>query len=303
MEGGDGKSINIWEHLWVPRSTDFHYRGTQNSSITRVSQLIREGRWDVQEVIRVIGAPDAQLILSIPLSRHEIMDRLVWNHTKSGSYLTCSGYKRACDVKRNGDLGGRARGGGSLARGPDGLWKHLWGLKIPPRFQNFLWRCLQNILPMKDKLIKRRMQVHSFGSLLLGILTQLGDLGRHSENGGIIYITTQLREWDCEELIAHLACVLWCLWKLRNSRVFKTREEDCATLFKRGTAMVLDYLEANMTFTTPRMEAVTAGLGREETRVCPVATTKKINVDAGWNAKSNQGFVGVIVRDDQGDYV
>ncbi|GAA0186425.1 hypothetical protein LIER_33713 [Lithospermum erythrorhizon] len=55
-----------------------------------------------KKVSKVLGNDDAKQVLAIPLSRHHIMDRLVWNHTRSGCYLTCSRYKSAREMKRKG---------------------------------------------------------------------------------------------------------------------------------------------------------------------------------------------------------
>ncbi|GAA0148596.1 hypothetical protein LIER_07991 [Lithospermum erythrorhizon] len=53
---------------------------------------------------------DAKLVLAVPLSKHNIRDRLVWNHTSCGVYTTASGYLAARSMRINGDIGGRGRG-------------------------------------------------------------------------------------------------------------------------------------------------------------------------------------------------
>ncbi|GAA0152537.1 hypothetical protein LIER_10992 [Lithospermum erythrorhizon] len=160
MACGDGKSINIWDDPWVGENYIFPFQGKKDARLTRVSHLMKEGHWDVQEVTRIVGAVDASLVLAIPLSQNQIMDRLVWNHTKSGCYLTCSGYKTG-----------------------------MFWFSTPWKFDT-----------------------------LGGPWTTLKDWWN--------YITTQLTERDCEDVIAQLACLLWSLWKLRNAKVFRTSHHN-----------------------------------------------------------------------------
>ncbi|GAA0157875.1 hypothetical protein LIER_38538 [Lithospermum erythrorhizon] len=103
---GDGKGIDIWKDPWVPRQTDFYMRGARNDGPRYVSQCTKNGKWDTELVKSVMDSDNANLVLAIPLSRQQIRDRLVWNHTKSGNYLTSSGYLSTRNMKRNGELGG-----------------------------------------------------------------------------------------------------------------------------------------------------------------------------------------------------
>ncbi|GAA0167336.1 hypothetical protein LIER_22292 [Lithospermum erythrorhizon] len=99
---GNGWSMNICSDQWVPRETDFNVFGVRNMEVSSVSQLIVNGDWDRQRVEGMFG----RVYASIPLSRRLIQDKLIWHHTWSGVYLTCSGYKCARAMKRNGDLRG-----------------------------------------------------------------------------------------------------------------------------------------------------------------------------------------------------
>ncbi|GAA0169141.1 hypothetical protein LIER_23687 [Lithospermum erythrorhizon] len=134
---GDGRSINMWTEPWVSRQNDFKIRGVQDVGVQMVSHLIMGGSWDRVRVEELFGREDTLKVLSIPLSR-------------LGVYLRCSEYKCAREMKRNGDLRGSARGEGSTGSTADPGWKFLWGMKIPPRVKSFIWKCLNNILPMKD---------------------------------------------------------------------------------------------------------------------------------------------------------
>ncbi|GAA0159110.1 hypothetical protein LIER_38793 [Lithospermum erythrorhizon] len=98
-----------------------------------VSQLIHGNEWDKAAVRRHLEGEDMETVLVIPLSKHRIRDRIVWNHTKSGVYITSSGYLMTREMRLNGELGGAAKGEPSGGVTRDEAWKELWGLSVPPR--------------------------------------------------------------------------------------------------------------------------------------------------------------------------
>ncbi|GAA0141552.1 hypothetical protein LIER_02672 [Lithospermum erythrorhizon] len=258
---GDGN--NIWKNRWVPRVTDFYCRGRNDTGPNWVSQLIWGGQWDLEEVSRVLGEEDAKLILAIPLSRHGIMDRLVWNHTKSGCYLTCSGYKLACTMKNNGDLEGRSVGDGSTVRPSDGLWSQLWRLKIPPRVRNFLWKCLHNILPTKDKLLRRRVAVDGTCALC----------GEAPETLSHLFLSL-------------ISCRFWYStpWQL------VTTGGPWTTFIEWWSFITSQLWKQECEFIIEQL-------------VKPSRGAIKINVDAGWKDTTKQGSVGVVARGDGGQFL
>lgn len=69
--------------------------------------------WKEDLVREAFSSDDADLILSIPLSRYENKDRAVWHFTGNGIYSVKSGYETALTLRRNGQLGIRSTGEGS----------------------------------------------------------------------------------------------------------------------------------------------------------------------------------------------
>ncbi|GAA0156487.1 hypothetical protein LIER_13977 [Lithospermum erythrorhizon] len=86
---------------WIPREIDFKCRGGSVGECTVVSDLITNGEWDNRKLEEIMGQEDVARILSIPLSRRHLNDKLIWHHTESGGYLTWLGYKCARALKRN----------------------------------------------------------------------------------------------------------------------------------------------------------------------------------------------------------
>ncbi|GAA0176359.1 hypothetical protein LIER_29366 [Lithospermum erythrorhizon] len=136
---GDGKGINIWKDPWVPRKTDFYLRGQSAEGPRCVSQLIENGAWNANLIQDLLNSEDARLVLSIPLSRQRIRDRIVWNHTKSGMYTTSSGYLSERSMKKNGELGGACKWESSATSGRDKLWS---GVKLRGKGVMMDDRCL-----------------------------------------------------------------------------------------------------------------------------------------------------------------
>ncbi|GAA0155015.1 hypothetical protein LIER_12842 [Lithospermum erythrorhizon] len=84
--------------------------------------LAKGVRWRVEHLL---GSDDATSVLSIPLSRRNGMDKLIWNYTRSGVYLTCLGYKCARDMIRNGECRGKTSEECSSGSVVDPCWSSL----------------------------------------------------------------------------------------------------------------------------------------------------------------------------------
>ncbi|GAA0152405.1 hypothetical protein LIER_37486 [Lithospermum erythrorhizon] len=58
-------------------------------------------------------------------------------------------------MKRNGDFKGVVLGEGSTGKAVDPCLKNIWSSRVPPRVKIFIWKCVSNILPTKDRLRRR----------------------------------------------------------------------------------------------------------------------------------------------------
>ncbi|GAA0167060.1 hypothetical protein LIER_22078 [Lithospermum erythrorhizon] len=83
---------------------------------TREASLLFKVLKGRDKVVEAVGLEEAETVLAIPLSRMPTQDKLVWNYTKCDNYLTCSGYRCAIEMKRNGDFGQRAIGNNNLSQ-------------------------------------------------------------------------------------------------------------------------------------------------------------------------------------------
>nr|XP_027108781.1 uncharacterized protein LOC113728591 [Coffea arabica] len=99
---GDGESIKIWEDRWLPGIEDGKIRSQRkdDSKIQRVSELIRDGKWDRELLRQEFEEKDRLQILKIPLSLGKVMDRFYWARSSSGVYSVKTGYQLIKEMKR-----------------------------------------------------------------------------------------------------------------------------------------------------------------------------------------------------------
>ena len=94
---------------------------------------------------------EVQLILTIPISRTNQSDALIWRGTSNGSFFVKSAYHMYMEVEE------RIVAGTSSTTGSTEIWKKLWALStLNVEKKNFLWRACHDILPMRENLMKRK---------------------------------------------------------------------------------------------------------------------------------------------------
>ena len=79
------------------------------------------------------------MVKGIPLCLTEQPDELIWPHSANGVYTVKSGYKFLQLEFQNQQLGQSD----PLILKP--LWKGIWGLNVPSKVKNVVWRALQKI--------------------------------------------------------------------------------------------------------------------------------------------------------------
>ena len=101
--------------------------------------ILRKQRWYPQEV---------DLIQSIPLCNSSVEDKLIWPYASSGQCTVQSGYKFLAKENLNNLT--------TVGLNQDnGVWKLVWGLSVPNKLKNFLWRACRNVMSAEVNLRKR----------------------------------------------------------------------------------------------------------------------------------------------------
>ena len=122
---------------------------------TTVDVLINEENrtWNDDLIAGLFAPEEAELIKKIPFSKHPTEDKLYWPWTQNGQYSCKSGYRflkmeeeePRQEVEQNGEKN---------------LWRSIWGLRVPNKIKNFLWRVCRDAIPTKSNL-KRRHIINS----------------------------------------------------------------------------------------------------------------------------------------------
>ncbi|KAF5468558.1 hypothetical protein F2P56_012701 [Juglans regia] len=107
--------------------------------------------WNEGVIRNLFSHEEATVILQIPLSRLGTCDKQIWGFTKDGVFTVRSAYHLGMDRKR------RLQGDVSKAKKSDAVWKQLWGLEVPVVVKMFIWKALNNILPTKSNLFKKKI--------------------------------------------------------------------------------------------------------------------------------------------------
>ena len=94
---GDCKSIYVWRDAWVRDLHGFRVGTTPASDLVnlKVSDLLLDaGRgWDSELVHSIFENNDSRAICSIPLSKSQTSDSLIWHYSNSGLYTVKSCYR------------------------------------------------------------------------------------------------------------------------------------------------------------------------------------------------------------------
>ena len=148
---GDGQQIRIWKDNWLPlrglaKVSSPQLQGQENSSVAvLINESTRSWRTEVIEHVFVLA--EAAAIKSSPLPSSNQRDKLIWPFTPNGQYTVKSGYRFLYEGNST-----------NLASAEDPLfWKKIWGLEVPNKVKNFVWRACREALPTKANLYRRKI--------------------------------------------------------------------------------------------------------------------------------------------------
>lgn len=154
---GNGESVKSFRDKWigVKQYTRPMHKQARNEALEKVSDFIDpiNVKWIEHRVRECFVEDDANIILATPLSQRRPPDKLVWSATPNGKYTVKSAYHLAVTKlsKRGIDLPSTST--------KDTMWKKMWHINTPPSVRHFLWRACSNVLPTKEGLVKRGMQI------------------------------------------------------------------------------------------------------------------------------------------------
>ena len=130
---GDGRSIKIDDHRWLPHPPQFRPDADKNM---RVCDLFNPDtrQWHSQILLNTLMPTTVMDIQFINLGTTNSRDKLIWKENKKGVFSVKTAYRVAIRLKQLEQVEH------SLARVDKKLWNRIWQLHIPPKVKNFVWR-------------------------------------------------------------------------------------------------------------------------------------------------------------------
>ena len=146
---GNGKSIKIWQHHWLPRKhpTKVLSPMVETMEEATVDCLIDAGtrKWNVEMIDGIFAPQEAEEIKNIPLARKDTEDSLFWPLENDGRYSCKTGYR----LLKEDEVGPQVAVQQDHEKG---LWNKIWALECPNKVRNLIWRACHNSLPSKCNL-------------------------------------------------------------------------------------------------------------------------------------------------------
>lgn len=147
---GTGEDTRIWEHNWIPRLGMMRpITSLIPNPPQYVSDLIESSSASWREdLVRSVFLPvDAEKILKIPVSTKRVADFWAWGEDSRGLFSVSSVYRMLVRIKINREncLGHAGRQSDLITEQKS--WTALWGIKVPSKIKNFLWRLCHESLP------------------------------------------------------------------------------------------------------------------------------------------------------------
>ena len=267
-----------------------------------------------EDLVRCCFLPtDASHILRFPLQPALSRDVLIWWGTISGKFTVKSAYHVA-----SSRIADHAAAGSSNDSNMFQFWKALWSLALPKKILNFLWKVCINILPTRDSLSRRNVCTPLECPICGGEAESPNHIFHQriyarkvwatSEWGSNLYsaLGSNNLDWiwgiwkfEGEVVFTRVAVVLWSIWNVHNSAVFK----DSVKIPSKVAADALRYIQEFQNAQVKPVHMVQQ-VTRESVRwSAPVKGWYKVNMDGAIFANIQKVGIGVVIRNDGGEFL
>lgn len=319
---GSGKKIFIKEDNWL--ASGHKLQDNIPNNFATVDELIDQGnkRWNVAKIREGFSPNFAKQIVQTPIAWQGGEDSLWWPHSRDGELSVRSSYFQI--HKQNQIPNVRAS---SSQRVDKELWRFMWKIPVPQKIKVFLWKMLNNSLPVCDNLRKRRVLRNGICPLcqmeeetgehlfLLCDWTRMVWLGNQMQCIPRRENITSIDQWVLDRLgdfqkipdskvfaEVSLCCLLWAIWKERNEACFEKRAPNPWSALNRVNLISNDYFShwANNSHRS-NTHRQSQDIGKNW-RPPPIGALK-MNVDASFNKDKCIAQAGIVIRNEFGELV
>ena len=273
---------------------------------TLVSSLIDQTNrvWKGEIIESYFFEWEAKIIKNIPLCRSIQEDVLIWPFSPDGEYTVQTGYRFLQKQHLDNEPGS------SEAAELKSLWKKIWGLKVPGKVRNLVWRACKNALPTKMNLLHRKVVTSAVCELCnlhtedpahalyhcpkLETLWQSTPLWGHStikQCSSFLDIMFVVCADDRDpELFSAMA---WTLWNRRNNLRLGKPAVPLEQVLHRARDLKLGCLSAPTSVTAVPEQKKTAWTP-------PPVHGYKVNFDGALFEHEDSAGLGVVIRNQDG---
>ncbi|CAL8082381.1 unnamed protein product [Prunus armeniaca] len=315
---GNGESIQVYTNKWLPVPSFFKIMSAPQLPLsTLVCDLFTSsGQWNVPLLKDIFWDQEVEAILQIPLVSLASHDCLIWHYERNGMYSVKSGYQLT-RLEKDIMCGESSAGVNLSSR----FWKKIWALKIPNKIKFFLWRCVWDFLPCGQTLFNRKIastpscpQCHRKSESVLHVVwlcEAAKEVWRNSAWGNVCEVSrvNSFRElWYAVQISSGgeeqglFAYLRWGLWNWRDSLIFEAKSETATQLLHRMHTLAQEFFDVNNSSHTSHGRQSSPQASLHVWRP-PAVGIYKINVDRALKSGDSIRGVGVVVRNENGDFM
>ncbi|KAL0003155.1 hypothetical protein SO802_016936 [Lithocarpus litseifolius] len=266
--------------------------------------------WDRDIVAGLFAPLEADLILKIPLSPTNVEEKLIWPYVPNGVYSVKSGYRFLVQETADPRPSHQAQGDSTS------VWRRIWGLSVPNKVKNFLWRACKEVLPVKANLVRRKVlaediccHCHLKAEDGLHALWDCAELSTIWEADTLWLFCRSKKFTNFYELACYIlengrnpelfAALAWTIWSRRNQLRISNKPYPLTQVIPSAKQMLQDFTQAQPPVSTllPRPQRETPKWEP------PPSPSLKINFDGAFFRDKDEAGLGVVVRDSHGKVI
>lgn len=312
---GNGVSIDASSDPWIPREGSCKpiapHPYTQNLTVANL--INRNGTWNEQLVSALFINQDANLIINIPLNPQQREDVIIWQYDLKGLFSVKSAYR----------LGMHSQGQTTAS-----VSNSSQQVSLPNKIKICGWKIYKDILPTKDNLYKRGIDLNTVCSLCRdrrettshlfweckttkGLWpkyfhpTDLVCLNDRKNWAAKDYLENVWKKSESEESetnkMSKSLILCWQIWDYRNKLIHNKTRSDPTMLQSHIDKYMEELQGRGEIYQDISHEASTAAIG--PTWLRPPNGMWKINCDAAWSEDHQRGGIGWIFRQWNGNLI
>ncbi|CAN1227370.1 Putative ribonuclease H protein At1g65750 [Linum perenne] len=276
---------------------------------TVVNDLLIPGTWEWDDELleELFLAEDRKWICGMKAPTGCEADWRIWRLATDGRYSVKTAYHYIMEQSELEETLGVA-----------GEWRRVWEVGCPPKVKQFLWRTARRVLPTRNAIVRRGLEVEDTCGLCDGdaettehvFLTavkcwEVADMSRWLEEVGEPH-EADFNEWLFKVLlkfdvkaIRQAMGVLWSIWAERNRRVWQKEARPEELVIKEGRELMSEWKVAHERRSNLRQ---TEQRPRCDKWHPPRPQVVKVNVDGAIFPELQQYGMGAVIRGPNGEF-